>query len=170
MKSICAVLGTALVISLASGCAMLQPPTFEPLPFDEAEYNALPKVGTGTVKGQVFAKTRGGDVKKGAGNNVILIPATVYGNLRYREQVIGGKLLAKAEDPRYARYVREQTTDGDGRFTFTNVPSGKYYAVSYITWEAPSSNPYLTTETQGGKVHKEIEVQNDQTLEVILTL
>lgn len=158
----------SLTSCLLQGCATHQPPTFDPLPFDQAEYDALPKTGTGIIQGQVFAKTIGGDVKKGAGNNVILIPATKYGTLRYNEQVIGGKLLSKTEDPRYAKYVLRQVSDGDGKFIFRNVPAGKYYAVSHITWEAPSSNRYIATETQGGQVRAEVFIQDGKTIDLML--
>lgn len=154
--------------SLIAGCAHIAP-TFEPLPFDEAEYAALPKTGTGVIQGQVFGKTKGGDVKKGAGNNVILIPATKYGTQRYKMQVIGNQLLSKPEDPRYKKYAFQQIADSDGKFSFKNVPPGKYYAISHLTWEAPSSNRYLITETQGGKLYKEVDVMNGQTVDVMLT-
>lgn len=170
MKPFKFLLIAAVAVIVATACTPRYK-TFTPLPFDEREYNALPKTGTGVVKGQVFAKTKGGDVKKGAGNNVMLIPATSYGTQRYREQIIGGKFTSIPEDSRYAKYVLETITDGDGRFTFNNVPPGKYYAVSHITWQVIITNRYYpVTETQGGKVHKEIEIKNGQTIEVILTL
>jgi hypothetical protein len=97
---------------------------------------------------------------------VILIPATKYGTLRFREQVIGGKLLSRDEDPRYQKYVLQKVTDGEGRFTFENVPPGKYYAVSHIFWEIPTN----VNRLQGGKVFREIEVQNEKTVEVMLSL
>ena len=71
-------------------------------------------------------------------------------------------MLSRSEDPRYKQYVLQKTTDGDGRFTFVNVPPGKYYAVSYITWSVPGA------PQQGGNVARPIDVQNGQTLEVML--
>jgi len=155
----------AALLFVIVGCAHTPTPlpTFDPLPFDEAEYAALPKTGTGIVTGQVFGKTRGGDIKKGAGNNVILIPATKWGTLRYQKQVLRGMMLSRSEDPRYKDYVFQKTTDGDGRFTFTNVPPGKYYAVSYVLWSVPGA------PQQGGNVAREIDVQNDRTTEAMLT-
>lgn len=149
---------------LLVGCISTQPRQinmFTPLPFDEMEYSALPKVGTGVLKGQVFAKTVGGSVVRGAGNNVVLFPATRYGNQRYDFQVLRGMPADSAEDPRYIQFVRSTMTDADGRFTFNNVPPGKYYVISSVTWEASG---YV----QGGAVHSPVNITNDVITEVFL--
>jgi hypothetical protein len=157
------------MISLVIGCAATRLETFSPLPFDEAEYAALPKTGTGIVRGQVFAKTVGGDVKKGAGENVVMFPATKYGDQRYHEQVIGGKLLSEAEDIRYKSHVLVKTTDGDGKFEFTNVPPGNYYVLGSVTWTVIEPNQFgPIRRLQGGQVVRKIEVQNGVAVDAIL--
>lgn len=164
------VLGLALATSaLMTGCATTE--TYTPLAFDAAEYEALPKTGTGIVRGQLFAKTRGGDVKKGAGNDVFMMPATKYADQRYQEQMISGKLASVAEDKRHLAHVKTKVTDGEGRFEFTEVPPGNYYIFGDVTWEAPSTNIYLKgmMEKQGGRVVKKFEVKNGVVTDVILS-
>lgn len=158
-------------VSLLGACVNVpQPGRFTPLPFDEAEYAALPKVGTAIVRGQVFAKTVGGDVKKGAGERVYLIPATKYRDQWYRESLIAGKLATVAQDPRYATYDVIQTTDAEGRFEFKNVPPGSYYVLGKVSWEVPVPGRYAfgMTDTQGGLVVRKVTATNGATTETIL--
>jgi hypothetical protein len=167
-----------LVVALASvvaGCAhrLRADMIWTPLPFDEAEYAALPKAGTGVVKGQVFAKTIGGTVKTGAGSEVLLIPATKFNDQWYRETFVYQHAALTNPDARYATFNRVKTADGDGRFEYTKIPAGRYYVLSHVTWEAVSDNPYSrrlgVTDTQGGWVSRVVEVKDGETTEAILS-
>lgn len=158
------------LISGLTGCATTKQETFTPLPFNEAEYSALAKIGTGIVRGQVFAKTVGGDVKKGAGEKIVMWPATSYGIQRYEQQVVGGKLASVAEDIRYSKYSLIKTTDGDGKFEFTNVPAGSYYILSKVTWTVITRTSFGPIENvQGGKLHLKIDVKDNALTEAMLT-
>ena len=53
--------------------------------------------------------------------------------------------------------------DADGRFIFYDLPSGKYYVHTEVTWEIGGYYP-----TQGGIVGQVVEIQDGQTKEVIL--
>jgi hypothetical protein len=160
-----------IVASLLLAACVTQPVqlTWTPIDFDEAEYAALQTVGTGVVRGSLFGRTVGGDVKLGAGQVVRLFPATKYTQQRYREQWIGGRMATKSEDPRYIKYVRETTVGVDGKFEFRSIPPGEYFAVSTVYWTAITRTTYgPISETQGGLVVKRFVVANDQTADVVL--
>lgn len=167
MKSTLTIIITAGILA---GCAAPARQTFTFPPYDEAEYASLPKTGTAVIRGQVFAKTVGGDVKRGAGESVSLIPATRYGETLYREQIMGGKRASKPEDPRHFNHTISLTTDGDGRFEFKNIPRGSYYISSRVVWSVPVYDRYIGTimEPQGGRVTRKVEADDGKVTEVIL--
>jgi hypothetical protein len=162
------VLSTTLFAAVIVGCAS-ERPTITPLPrppFPEAEYAALPKTGTGVVTGQAFLKTRGGDVKTGAGNTIYLNPVTSYSKYAYEFRYSSGGIAPP--DPRIYGYMRETIADASGRFTFRNVPAGEYYVTGKVTWEAPTGYQH-SMQTQGGAIWKPVTVDDGATVEVMLT-
>src|SRR5262245_40298090 len=94
-------------------------PPVERIPFPREEYAALEKSGSAVVSGQAFLKTRGGDVKTAAGEEVYLNPVTSYSEQWYEVAYTGGRALTEA-DPSYSDYVQTTIADGDGRFSFSN--------------------------------------------------
>lgn len=136
--------------------------------FPEAEYEALPVTGTGVLTGQAFLRTVGGDVKTAAGREVILQPATSYAARWW-----GGSeeylVWPEAQlDPRLDRYLRKQTADASGRFSFKNIPAGDYFVSAPVTWQryVPSID---MMRTEGGVVYKRVTIGGSDPVEVILT-
>jgi hypothetical protein len=138
------------------------------VPFVQAEYDALEKTGTAVVSGQAFLRQRGGDVVTAAGANVGLNPvsssSTQWYELNYLQQI-----PLSVPDSRYAEMTRWKVADADGRFRFKDVPNGRYYLATTVTWEAFTGGRYGGTATQGGQICKIIEVVDGGDLEVVLT-
>lgn len=134
--------------------------------FNEAEY--APYVGEGTVSiyGDAFLKTRGGDVKKGAGNEVFLNPVTSYSTEWFERTIIGGQPL-EAADPRALKYHRKTRADGDGKFEFEKLPPGEYYLACFISWEIPG--PYGSAQSTGGWVYAKVKLVPGERKKVVLT-
>ena len=113
--------------------------------------------------GQAFLRTRGGDVKFGAGSIVYLYPAVAYSkeinSIPWYEKVQG-------RDPEWNKYVRSTVADGGGNFEFGDIGSGLYYVESRVTWEIPGK---YGSSTQGGLVRRVINVSRNSITKVVLT-
>ena len=90
-------LAISAFVTLLTACAM-QTPIQRPV-FPEAEYQRLELSGSGSVSGQVFMRTVGGDVKYGAGSNVFLFPDTTYSEFWYQRSYIEQKALTPPDEP-----------------------------------------------------------------------
>ncbi|WP_240349681.1 hypothetical protein [Pseudomonas putida] len=160
-------LGSMVVVAalsgVLSGCAG-QPPLQRP-PFPVEEYQKLVLDGAGTVSGQVFMKTVGGDVKYGAGSEVALFPVTSYSNFWYQNGYLQSKPIVPS-DERQKKYMKVTQADGNGNFKFTNVAPGDYYVSSMVVWQAPTQ---FGLATQGGYVAKPIAVDEKTEARVMLT-
>ena len=126
---------TLFAAALLVGCAVPVQKSQAPAPrkpFPEAEYLALPKTGTATVRGQAFLTTRGGDVKLAAGKRILLNPVTSYSLEWYERSYLSIRRMEEA-DPKLDAYIRAQIADGNGRFVFKNVLAGEYFVTTTLT-------------------------------------
>lgn len=151
---------------------------------NEAEYAALPTSGTGVISGQGFLTQGGGGVVKAAGATVNLDPTTTIGNEWWSTQVrLWGSIppdwtLTNADQYQHAKMRqswtaltppstgfakarRTATADADGRFKFTDLPAGKYYITTTVSWMVGYSY-------QGGLIGQMVEVTDGKIAEVIL--
>ncbi|WP_440466911.1 hypothetical protein ACKI1H_27175 [Pseudomonas sp. YH-1] len=158
-----AVAATVVLLALA-GCAGNQVKPLEFGTFPASEYEALQKSGSSTVTGQVFLKTRGGDVKFGAGSEVVLIPATSYSATLM--QAYTEDRPAGTPDPRVKQYSHRTQADGSGYFTFRNVPAGRYYVNSSVNWEAPTQ---FGLSHQGGFILVPVSVGDGEEARIMVT-
>lgn len=156
-----------LMLLGAASCVPLRRPPLDRVAFPDAEYAALPVKGTATVRGQAFLKTRGGDVKTAAGEEVILNPVTSYSQQWFDVAYVGGREL-KEPDARYSEYQRRKVADAEGRFQFSDVPAGEYFVVARVVWDAAVGYQGSLVQ-QGGYVAKKIEVKDGELIDVIVT-
>ncbi len=151
-----------LILLVLLGCAAA--PISEPPAFVPAEWDSYPATGTAKISGQAFSKTRGGDVKFGAGSTIYLYRATPYLKefIRLRQ---AGYIVNHNQDALLAmnRTAISTTADGSGNFSFEKVPAGEYLLECSITWMLPNGG------STGGAVQKFISVQEGQDLKIMLT-
>lgn len=132
----------------------------------ESEYAPYAGQGTGSLIGQAFLKTRGGDVRYAAGNDVYLNPVTSYSTEWFDVAIRGGQPISEG-DPRVQAFTRTTVADGEGRFEFNNLPAGDYYVVTWVFWEVPSG-AYGGMTTTGGPVGSKVTVRDGETTRVIV--
>lgn len=157
-----------VLITLLNGCVTQQKKiTIERIPFPENEYAKLQNEGSAIIKGQAFLKTRGGDVKLAAGEQIVLNPVTSYSNQWYEENYLKQNFMSPA-DSRLWQYVKKTTADGSGHFKFKNVPPGEYYVTTKVMWEA-ATGYQGSLQFQGGWLTKKVHISNGQEVEIILT-
>lgn len=151
---------TALFTALiAVGCVGFNLDRPISAPFNEADFEASAKSGTAVVQGQAFAKTRGGDVKLGAGNEVRLYPVNTY-TTEARNTATSG--FRPKHDPRFFKYVRKSTADAQGNFEFRDLPGGEYFVECSIFWEVGNA-------TTGGVAHGRVKAEEGKAVKVLLT-
>lgn len=151
---------------LLTGCATAPSVPTPPLvAFNPDEAKWAQGTGTAIVEGQAFLKTRGGDVKYGAGNSVYLMPHTPH-SFDWMVRVTGDLSTAPTIDPALEALVRKTTASGDGRFKFENLPAGPYLVVTTVTWEVPGA---YSSSIQGGYVGTPVTATEGRTVSVIVT-
>ncbi len=150
------------VTAFVSGCAAPEPYFIK----SKVDHNALQGYlvsSNSKLVGQAFLKTRGGDVKFGAGSTVYLYPAVEYSN---EINNIPWFKDVKGRDPEWSKYVRSTMADGNGNFEFSDIGSGTYYVETRVTWEVPGQ---YGMSTQGGLVRKMVDISKNSVTKVILT-
>ena len=154
-----------IVASLLTGCTQSRQTQF-----NEADFIAAAARGSGVVTGQVYLMLD--NTKLTADQEIVaLAPVNAYTTENIRRHFLGGENLQSA-DNRIDKYLRNTTTDADGRFSITGVPSGDYYLESEITW----STQFLQTDEDGRQyymysdhqklVFVQLSVKGNQTIHV----
>lgn len=162
MKQLAAILLGAVCLA---GCATLTPLTWN-YTGDEAEKEYSPYLVSGScsITGQAFLTQAGGGTVRAAGRTITLDPVTRIGDEWWGK---AGIVYARRDEvPPSSNFLKARRTtiaDADGRFKFSNVPKGQYFIRTEVTWIAGNYYPI-----QGGLVGKRIDVENGETVEVIL--
>ena len=154
-----------LSLILVPGCATPPAKRYErTAPFNETEYAPFAQAGSATITGQAFLKTRGGDVKLGAGDTVYLNPVTTYSIEWFNVNAIS-QLPITEGDPRAAKYHKQTVADGSGHFKFSNLAPGEYFLTCTITWEVPTGYGIAKT---GGTTYARVKVAAGENAEAVL--
>jgi uncharacterized Zn-binding protein involved in type VI secretion len=133
--------------------------------YHEPDFAWADAKGTASVSGQAFLKTRGGDVKVAAGNEVQLVPQNKMTSEYVARAVIQGEELP-TPDERARRHTRRTIADAEGRFRFDGLPAGNWFVISSVYWEVPQGRAIART---GGLVHAAVNLAEGQHATVVVT-
>lgn len=149
----------AFAALLLAGCSTVSVNTA----FDPSAAAFIQTKGKATITGQAFLRRNDGIVVYGAGSTVQLIPKTAYSDARMTaifkgaheapaDPITGLPIAVKNDDPQFAAYTRTVVANGEGRFTFPNVPDGTYYITAPVIWnvQGPQGGTLLGTATVAG--------------------
>jgi hypothetical protein len=160
--------GCLLVLCL-SGCMQAGSPAHIEAAFDGKAAEWSLKKGTGRIEGEAFLRRDQGRIVTAAGERIFLIPATPYTTERF-DKMFGGDRRSYfgngVEDPpaEYYRFRRETKVDMRGKFTFEELPAGRYIVATRVFWTEPKS-----FFTHGGAMYDFVDVKNDDTAKAILS-
>jgi len=137
------------------------------VPYNELEYVHFKEAGTAKVTGQAFLRTSSGDVKYAAGSRVSLVPVTSISNQWYYqwylvEDHINPEKVLGIKDPRHQAIIRAKQADGDGRFTFENIPAGEYYIITYVKW-------MVNQNIVGGFICNKVSIEDGKSHNFVIT-
>jgi hypothetical protein len=169
MKEIARFICIIAIAAFGAGCVTQTTPQ-PTIPFDESALLPFGGKGTSTITGQAFLKTAGGEVRYGAGDNVLLIPVTPYTTEKV-EWFVGANsinagigIMALQNNLGLQKYIRTVIGDGSGNFEFQNIPAGDYYILCPIFWSVPDS------DMTGGVALAKTHVGDGETVKIVVTL
>jgi len=125
------------------------------------------KAGTAKATGQAFLRTSSGDVKYAAGSRVSLVPVTSISNQWYYQwylvenHINPEKVVAKA-DTRHLAIKRRTQADGEGKFTFRNIPAGEYFINTSVVWKVDQN-------TVGGFISNKVSIEDGESHNFVIT-
>ena len=153
-----------LLLPLIIGCATV--PAKMNATFNESDFIPYAQSGTANITGSVFLKTIGGDVKLGAGNEVMLSPITPYVRERLERVTIRREKLEEPDQRWFQKYVRRTLADATGNFEFKNLPAGEYVIYCDIFWSYGAGTSMQTT---GDTAFATVTVKSGETSKVVVT-
>lgn len=148
-----------MIAALAAGGAACVPKQNIEASFDPKAAAFIQLQGTGSIKGQAFARQMGGGVVTAAGEEVLLVPNIPFfyeGYTKVRNGIPFDKVSIDLEP-----YGKKTIADAEGRFKFEALHPGKYIVLSRVRWVVDGS-------PQGGLVMATTAVANGKQAEVIL--
>jgi hypothetical protein len=125
-------------------------------PANPADYAPYLTQGTGSISGQAFLTTRGGEVRVGAGRPVTLDPLTPLARAWLRATGFTTDRFSEApKDPLFEKARRTAVNDAQGNYRFSNLPAGQYVLRTIVNWTTGMSE-------QGGLIADTVALKDGE--------
>lgn len=171
----------SLFICCLSACHFPTIPTFThnmKNEFDVKQAQNLLKNGKNTIIGNAFLRQRGGGIVTCAGQEVHLIPATVYADERMFYLYLGVKqgftsalpqknIVFIPDSSEYKNLMKKTICDSSGHFKFNNIADGSFYITVPVIWEIATNQYHRSIE--GGYLMQKVEVEKGKVKEIVIT-
>lgn len=171
----------SIVILLLAGCATVAPAPPRQInistAFDQSEVQWFKTKGNGSITGQAYFQTVGGQPRTCAGGRVTLYPHSTYID-KLTVAVFGNTTSGYVPiyqmnfqvNPRSpsatSEYAMTAACDAQGNFSFTDLPAGSYYVLAGVVWTIPGEN---MMPPQGGELMRSVTLGAGESKRVILT-
>ena len=130
--------------------------------------------GTSTISGSGFLRRINGELVTCAGNEVSFVAVGEYSTERmtklYGNAYRGHNTRRNVADaePQYNQDWKSTYCDVDGKFTLQNMPAGEYFVTTRVSWQVGTS-VFDTLNPEGGAIMSRVKVNENQTVNVVLT-
>ncbi len=165
MNKFAYVIVSLLALLMFTSCVQQKSYTIK-TPFRPEDWKLASETGNCRLEGQAILKTKDGDVKTCAGEEVILMPYNSYTEELYNVGKQGGFSGASNFEPSIKNYLKVTTCDIDGDFEFDNLPNGKWLLYTQVVWQIPGRDG---TSVQGGDMIKIVQTIENNIQKVYLT-
>jgi hypothetical protein len=117
--------------------------------FNKEEAYKMLDEGTNSIQGRISLKKRGWVNYPGFKDMVLLYPVTPHlvEYIELKKKYNSKKKMAVMTKEAAMARIETKTIDSKGNFEFTNIKPGKYYIVSWVTWEKVTRNEVQTGPT-----------------------
>lgn len=158
----------AAATSLLSACVAMQTVNIA-TPFDTKEAAVIKQAGKNTITGSALMKRNDGQTVTCSGEEVSLIPYTLYANSRMLTLYGGNakgfnrgmRVTFVPDSPEYKEYQKKTQCNAQGFFSFKNIADGDYFVVTVVKW-------VVDYTPQGGNLMKRVTVKGGETAEIVL--
>jgi hypothetical protein len=132
--------------------------------FNPADFAWSVNQGTASIEGSAILKGSDGRTRTCAGQTVALTADNAY--TREAAEAAKTHRYGRIErDPRYARYRRTTTCDGQGKFTFRHLPHGNWGLGTRVEWEETGSQGKVV---RGGPLGKRFSLKAGENATIIM--